>query len=59
MGRQTLDKRNIRKLSRTGGGKSVSVTIPLDYIKKLKWKVKQKVVVKKIGNKLLIEDWKK
>ena len=59
MGRQSLDKRNIRKLSRTGGGKSVSVTLPLDYVKKLRWKVKQKVVVKKVGKKLIIEDWKK
>ncbi len=50
--------RNIRKLTKTGGG-SISVTLPIELVRELKWRDKQKVVVKKSGGKLVIEDWKK
>jgi len=33
--------------------------VPVDFLRELKWREKQKVVVKKRGNKLIIEDWKK
>jgi len=47
----------IRKLTRVGG-QSYSVTIPLDYIRALGWKERQKVVVTMKGKKITIEDWK-
>ena len=60
MARKKLEDRNIRKLTRTGGGKSISVTLPIDMVRELKWRDRQKVVVTKHGkNGLLIEDWKK
>lgn len=52
-----LSERNIRKLTKVGG-KSLSVTIPIEYIQKLSWKEKQKVIVNLKGNKITIEDWK-
>jgi antitoxin component of MazEF toxin-antitoxin module len=55
---QKLKNRNIRKLTRVGK-KSLSVTLPIDLIGQLKWKDKQKVVVKKKGGSLVIRDWKK
>jgi len=58
MARRTLEKRNIRKLTKSGG-KSISVTIPIDIIRALNWREKQKVTVTKKGKKLIIEDWKK
>ncbi|MCP6720411.1 MAG: hypothetical protein KJI72_03810 [Patescibacteria group bacterium] len=58
MARRKLNKRNIRKITRVGGT-SLSVTIPVEYIRKLKWRERQKVVVKLRGKKLTIEDWKK
>jgi hypothetical protein len=58
MARRPLDKRDIRKLTRTGGGKCVSVTLPIEYVRVLDWKDKQKVVVTKKGKQLIIEDWK-
>lgn len=58
MARQKIEDRNTRKLTRTGNGKSVSVTLPIEYIRELGWRDKQKVVVKKQGQKLVIEDWK-
>lgn len=59
MARRELGERNIRKLTRTGGGESVSVTLPIEYIRTLGWRDRQKVVVHKSGKKLIIEDWKR
>lgn len=59
MARRRLKDRNIRKLTRTGRGKSISVTLPIEFIRELKWREKQKVIIKKRGEKLVIEDWKK
>jgi len=42
-----------------GGGRSMGLTIPIDMIRDLKWRERQKVVVKKVGKRLIIEDWKK
>ncbi|MEZ4195017.1 MAG: hypothetical protein R3B53_01295 [Candidatus Paceibacterota bacterium] len=59
MGLTKKEERSIRKLTRTGGGKSVSVTLPIDLIRELKWQDKQKVTVIKKGEQLIISDWKK
>jgi bifunctional DNA-binding transcriptional regulator/antitoxin component of YhaV-PrlF toxin-antitoxin module len=53
-----LEEKNIRKLTKTGRH-SICVTIPIEIVRKLKWKEKQKVVVKKSGSKIVISDWKK
>jgi len=57
MGRRSLKERNIRKLTRTGRGKTISVTLPIEYIRELKWQDRQKVVVQKRGKSLVIKDW--
>jgi len=49
-------ERNIRKITRNGG--SLNVSIPVEIIKKLGWKEKQKVVVKKIKGGVVIRDWR-
>ena len=59
MARQPLDKRNIRKLTRTGSGQSISVTLPIEHIRDLKWQDRQKVVVERKGETLVIRDWKR
>ncbi len=58
MGRKSLENRNVRKLTKTGGGKSISVTLPIEYIRELKWKDRQKVIVKKKDKSLIVSDWK-
>ena len=58
MARRSLEERNIRKLLKNSGG-SIQVTLPIEFIRELKWRDKQKVVVKKSGSKLIIEDWKR
>lgn len=50
--------RNIRKITKVGG-KSFSITFPIEIIKKLGWREKQKVVVKKSGSGVSVKDWKK
>jgi hypothetical protein len=49
---------SVRKLTKVGG-LSYCVTIPLDIIREFGWQERQKLVVKKRGKKLTIEDWKK
>ena len=58
MSRRTIENRNIRKLARVGSS-SLGVTLPIEIVRALKWKKFQKVVIKKSGKKIIIEDWKK
>ena len=55
--RRKLKDKNIRKLSRIGD-KSIGLTLPIEIVRELKWREKQKVVVKKRGKGILITDWK-
>jgi len=56
MARRSLKNRNTRKLAKTGGG-SIAITLPIEMIRNLKWRDKQKVVVRQYGKKIIIEDW--
>ena len=57
MARRNLEDRNIRKLRKNEGGTTL-VSLPIEYVRELRWQDRQKVVVTKQGNKLIIEDWK-
>ena len=59
MGRRKTTEKNIRKITKMGGGKSFGITFPIEMFRQLKWRERQKVVVKKAGQKITIEDWKK
>ena len=60
MPKQKTKKNNVRKLTRSGRkGRSLGLTIPIELVNSLGWKERQKVVVKKIGRKLVVKDWKK
>ena len=53
-----MDK-NIRKITKIGG-KSYGIIIPIEMIRELKWKERQKVIIKlEKGRKIMIKDWKK
>jgi len=58
MARKKLEERNVRKLTRTGGGGSISVTLPIEFVRELKWRDRQKVVIEKKGKTLVVRDWK-
>lgn len=55
MGRNKSDRDNIRSLTKVGGS-SYAVTIPKDFIKKLKWREKQKLEVKLYQDRIIIRD---
>jgi len=57
MARRKLKDRNIRSLTKASGGKSYCITLPMEYIHKLKWRARQKLTVRLYGKKLIIEDW--
>ena len=52
MGVRKLSEHNIRKITKLGN-KSLAVTLPVEMVAKLKWKEKQKVVVKQKAKHLL------
>jgi Ni/Co efflux regulator RcnB len=58
MARNKLEDRNVRKLGKKGRGRTISVTLPIELVRELRWREGQKVVVKKRGQGLVIEDWK-
>ncbi len=56
--KKLVDK-NVRKLTRMGrAGSSIGLTIPKELATELGWRERQKVIVRKSGSKLIIEDWK-
>jgi antitoxin component of MazEF toxin-antitoxin module len=60
MARRRLKDRNIRNLGKIGNG-SYMVTLPIEYVRELKWQDNQKVTVEldKKAKRLIIKDWKK
>jgi antitoxin component of MazEF toxin-antitoxin module len=59
MSQRQLKEKNIRKLMRMGeNGGSVGLTLPIEIVKKLGWKEKQKVVVSLKRKNIIIKDWK-
>lgn len=58
MAKRAQNKSQIRKLTKLGK-KSICVTIPIEIIREFGWRERQKVIVKKFGKKITIEDWKK
>jgi hypothetical protein len=57
MGRRKREDYNVRSLVKNGSG-GITVTLPIEEVRTLKWRGRQKVVVRRSGNKLIIEDWK-
>ena len=49
-----LEDKNIRKILKSGD--SYAVMIPVEMINKLRWREKQKVVVKMKGKSIIVRD---
>jgi len=58
MTRRKTEESHIRNLTKVSGGTSYSVTIPMEYIHKMKWRAKQKLEVRLIQDRIIIRDWK-
>jgi len=57
MSRRKINNNHIRSLTKVSKGKSYALTLPIEMVRELGWRERQKLVVKKRGNKLTIEDW--
>lgn len=53
-----FEERNIRKITKMAGGASYGITIPIDMMRGLGWREKQKVNVKRIPGGIVIRDYK-
>jgi len=57
MARRKNEDDNIHKLTKIGQ-KSVGLTLPIELVRALGWREKQRVVVKKIKGGLVIRDYR-
>ena len=58
MGMRKREETNVRKLAKLGN-KSIGLTLPIEIVRELGWKEKQKVKVERVRGGILIKDWKK
>lgn len=58
MTERTLETTAVRKLISTAGGRSYSVILPIEYVRKLKWKARQKLTITLYKDRIIIKDWK-
>ena len=57
MPKQATDK-SVRKLTKLGG-KSIGLTLPIELVRELGWREKQKVVVTRVRGGVMVKDWRK
>jgi len=57
MARREIGKEHIRNIQKSK--RSYYVSLPINYVRELGWQERQKLVVRKVGKKLVIEDWEK
>ena len=55
MGRRKIEERAIRTIQRSKG--TYSISLPIEVVRALKWRERQKVVVTKHGRGMRIIDW--
>lgn len=56
MQKQTLSLTKVRKLSKVASGASYNVTLPIEFIRHLKWKERQKLTITLKGKVMIIKD---
>lgn len=52
-----IEEQNVRKLTKIGR-QSIGLTLPIEMVRKLGWKERQKVRVKYDRGRVIISDWK-
>ena len=58
--RKKLGENLVRKLTKMGSGASYGITLPIDVVRKFKWRERQKLqlTVDEKRQRIIIEDWK-
>ncbi|PJE58177.1 MAG: hypothetical protein COU81_02075 [Candidatus Portnoybacteria bacterium CG10_big_fil_rev_8_21_14_0_10_36_7] len=61
MANRTIKNRLVRSLAKTSGGKSYTITLPIEIIRRWHWQKHQKVQLEidDKNKKIIICDWKK
>jgi hypothetical protein len=61
MPRRKIKDKNIRSLSKTSQGRSYSITLPIDVIRRWRWKNRQKLqlTIDEKKKRIIIEDWER
>ena len=56
-----FEEKNIRKLTKMGGGASYGITLPVDVVRRFKWRERQKLelIIDEKNKTIKIKDWKK
>lgn len=54
------DERNVRKLTKISGGTSYGITLPIEVVRRWKWKDRQKLqlVINEKTKSITVKDWK-
>lgn len=50
--------KSVRKLTKLGG-KSIGLTLPIELVRELGWREKQRVIVKKVKGGFTVRDYRK
>lgn len=58
MANRSADERNVRSLMRNKGG-TYLLSLPVEFVKQMKWREKQKLTLTIKGKSIIIQDWKK
>ncbi len=60
-GRRKVGDENVRSLTRTSGGKSYAITLPVAVIRQFKWEKRQKLelTIDSSRRRITISDWPK
>jgi len=58
--KRRIENRNIRKITKVASGQSYSITLPIDVIRRWKWRERQKVVLtmNEEEKSITIRDWR-
>jgi len=56
MTKRTISNTRTHKLIKVGG-KSYTLTLPIEFVRHLTWREKQKLNITLEGKRLIIEDW--
>ncbi|MGB5018604.1 MAG: AbrB/MazE/SpoVT family DNA-binding domain-containing protein [Candidatus Moraniibacteriota bacterium] len=56
--KKSVGDKSTRKLTKLGG-KSIGLTLPIELVRELGWREKQKVTVTRVRGGVMINDWKK
>ena len=57
MSKRSVSNTRTHKLT-VVGGKSYALTLPVEFVRHLEWRERQKLDITLDGNKLIIKDWK-